>query len=184
MNQLRPSLWRTCRVLACDTRLKMLRLLFEQGELYVSKLADLTGISAHNASTQLRALNSRGLISPRREGMKVFYRAEPNESVAQAVTLLEALRTAFAKKMTTRTVFHVCTAFTHPRRIEVIRALSRTPQQTFGELLETTGMSTSALWIHLEKLSARGFVKKREGFYGLVQLKDPLRRALLQTACE
>lgn len=183
MSQLQPTLWRTCRVLACETRLEMLRLLFEKGELCVSELARLTGTTSHNASTQLRALNARGLITPRREKLRVLYRAEANAETASAPVLLEALRAAFTKKTPIRTVFHVCTAFTHPRRIEIVRSLTKAPQQTFGKLLVGTGMSSSALANHLEKLSARGFVKKREGLYGLVRLKDPLRRALLLSAC-
>lgn len=184
MGQLQPTLWRTCRVLACETRLEMLWLLFEKSELCVSELARLTGTTSHNASTQLRALNARGLITPRREKLRVLYRAEANAETVSAPVLLEALRAAFAKKTPLGTVFHICTAFTHPRRIEIVRSLTKAPQQTFGELLEATGMSPSALWIHLEKLSRRGFVKNREGLYGLVRPKDPLRRALLQAAYE
>ncbi len=74
MNRLRPTLWRTCRVLASETRLDLLQHLFEQGELCVSELAAMTGVSPHNASTQLRALNARGLIARRREKQKVIYR--------------------------------------------------------------------------------------------------------------
>lgn len=184
MGQLQPTLWRTCRVLACETRLEMLWLLFEKRELCVSELAELTGTTAHNASTQLRALNARGLISPRREKRRVLYRAEASAETAAAPVLLEALRTAFTKKTPIRKIFHICTAFTHPRRIEIVRSLTKAPQQTFGEMLEGTGMSSSALANHLEKLSRRGFVKKRAGLYGLVRLKDPLRRALLLAACE
>ncbi|MBI9019825.1 MAG: transcriptional regulator [Verrucomicrobia bacterium] len=183
MNKLRPTLWRTCRVLACETRLEMLRLLFKKGELCVSEMADLTGISAHNASTQLRALNARGLITLRRENQKVIYRAEANGELSAAPTLLEAVRNAFEKKTPVRTVFHLCTAFTHDRRVWIVRILTEGPQ-SFGELLEKTGMSPSALWNHLEKLSARGFVKKQGGHYRLARVKDPLRRALRQTACE
>jgi len=182
MSKLRPTLWRTCRVLACETRLEMLRLLFEKEELCVSEMADLTGITAHNASTQLRALNARGLITPRRENQKVIYRAEPNEELSAAPALLKEVRNAFEKKTPVKTIFHLCTAFTHQRRIELVRTLTDGPQ-SFGELLEKTGMSTSALWGHLDKLSARGFVKEQEGRYRLCRVKDPLRRALLQAAC-
>jgi DNA-binding transcriptional ArsR family regulator len=171
-------------VLSCETRLELLRLLFEKGELCVSELARLTGTTSHNASTQLRALNARGLISPRREKLRVIYRAEANAETASAPVLLEALRAAFTKKTPIRTIFHICTAFTHPRRIEIARSLTKAPQQTFGEMLDDTAMSSSALATHLEKLLSRGFVKKREGRYGLVRLKDPLRRVLLQAACE
>jgi DNA-binding transcriptional ArsR family regulator len=161
----------------------MLELLFARGELCVSELADLTGTSAHNASIQLRALNARGLITPRRENQKVIYRAEANEELSAAPALLEAVRGAFSKKTPILTIFHICTAFTHERRIGLIRVLIGGPQ-SFGDLLKKTEMSPSALWGHLDKLSARGFVKMRDGRYRLARLKDPLRRTLLQTACK
>ena len=183
MSKLRPTLWRTCRVLASETRLEMLRLLFEQGELCVSEIADLTGISPHNTSTQLRALNARGLITPRREGQKVIYRAEANENLDAAPALLEAVRDAFAKKTSAKTIFHSCTAFTHERRIEIVHILTTQGPQTFGDLMKKTGMSSSALWNHLDKLSDRGFVAGRDHRYRLRRVKDPLRRALLQTVC-
>lgn len=182
MSKLRPTLWRTCRVLACETRLEMLRLLFEKGELCVSDMAAQTGVSAHNASTQLRALNARGLITPRRENQKVIYRAEANEELSAAPALLKEVRAAFDKKTRAKTIFRICTAFTHQRRIELVRTLTSGPQDT-GELLEKTGMSTSALWGHLDKLSSRGFVREKAGRYRLCRVKDPLRRALLAAAC-
>jgi len=145
-------------------------------------MAGLTGISPHNASTQLRALNARGLITPRRENQKVIYRAEANEELVAAPALLEALHNAFAKKTPAKIIFYSCTAFTHERRIELARALAEGPR-TFGELRNHTEMSISALAHHLEKLSARGFVKEQEGLYRLRRLKDPLRRTLLKAVC-
>ncbi len=136
MNRLRPTLWRTCRVLASETRLDLLQHLFGQGELCVSELAAMTGISPHNASTQLRALNARGLIARRRENKNVIYRAEANEELPDAPALLTAVRDAFAKQTPRRTVFHLCTGFTHERRIELARVLSVAPR-TFGESAET-----------------------------------------------
>ncbi len=182
MSKLQPTLWRTCRVLACETRLEMLRLLFEKEELCVSEMAKLTGISAHNASTQLRALNARGLITPRRQDQRVIYRAEANENLDAASALLDAVRDAFAKKTPGKAIFHSCTAFTHERRIELVRLLADGPQ-TFGDLMEKTGMSSAALWNHLDKLSDRGFVKERDHLYRLRRVKDPLRRTLLQAVC-
>ncbi len=182
MSKLRPTLWRTCRVLACETRLEMLRLLFEKGELCVSEMADLTKVSPHNASTQLRALNARGLITPRREKQKLFYRAEANENLDAAPLLLNAVRDAFTKNISAKTIFHSCTAFTHERRIQIVHALESGPK-SFGALMKETGILPSALWNHLDKLSDRGFVTERDQRYHLRRVKDPFRRTLLQTVC-
>ena len=182
MSKLRPTLWRTCRVLASETRLEMLRLLFETGELCVSEMADLTKVSPHNASTQLRALNARGLITPRREKQKLFYRAEANENLDAAPILLNAVRDAFANKKSAEAIFHSCTAFTHERRIQIVRALANGPK-SFGALMKETGILPSALWNHLEKLSDRGFVKEQGRLYRLRRVNDPFRRTLLQAVC-
>lgn len=182
MSAIEPSLWRTCRVLACESRLEMLRLLIERGELCVSELADLAGTTPHNASTQLRALNARGLITPRRERLRVLYRAEANDSLAAAPRLLEAVRAAFAAGTSQKTVFRICTAFTHPRRIEITRTLQTAPL-SLDALQEKTGISLSALWQHLDKLESRGFVKKSGTQYLPAKRKDQLRNALWQCAC-
>lgn len=181
MIQTEPSLWRTCRVLACETRLTMLQLLIEHGELCVSELAEQTGITPHNASTQLRALNARGLITPRREKLRVLYRAEANEALEAAPQLLAAIGAAFRAGASPKTVFHLCTAFTHPRRIELARMLQAEPKP-FEDLQEKTKMSASSLCRHLRKLEARGFVKKRGTQYQPARRSDPLRIALWQCA--
>ena len=61
--ELRPALWRTCRVIANETRLQLLWHIFAKGELCVSQLVQRTGATQPNASNQLRALSARGLIT-------------------------------------------------------------------------------------------------------------------------
>lgn len=60
MSKLRPTLWRTCRVLASETRLRLLWTLFENEGLCVADLAHRIGISEQNASNQLRSLYISG----------------------------------------------------------------------------------------------------------------------------
>jgi DNA-binding transcriptional ArsR family regulator len=177
--KLRPTLWRTCRVLANETRLQLLWLLFKEQELYVQQIAERTGMSISNASTQLRALSARGLIAPRRKNMMVFYRAEANSAVDAAPVLLDTLRVCREQGVLFKTMIRQATAFTHERRIEIIRAL-RGKALEFHELMETTGMSASALSRHLEKLEARGFVKYKRGFYQCATPGNPLGRTLLK----
>jgi len=98
MSKLRPTLWRTCRAIASETRLRLFWEIFRGKDLSVSMLAHRVGISEQNASNQLRVLNARALITPYRKGMKVFYRAEANREVEYAEELLEALRNCCAKK--------------------------------------------------------------------------------------
>jgi len=179
--ELRPTLWRTCRVLASETRLQLLWLLFDEGGLCVGELAGRTGMSCPNASNQLRALSARGLIAPRREKMKVLYRVEANRGVYFAPGLLEALRICREQSMPFKTIIRQSTGFTHCRRIEIIRALvgKRIP---FEGLRDATGISPSALSRHLEKLETRRFVGKTGGEYRIGRPGNPLGRELLRIA--
>lgn len=179
MDNLRPTLWRTCRVIACETRLRLLWFLFEQNNLCISDLAEITGISDQNASNQLRALGARGLIAPHRKSLKVFYRPEPNPAAGDAESLLNALRACHDANMTFKTIIRQATAFTHVRRIVIACALRGSPA-SFGELQEKTGISPAALSHHLTKLQARDFVKRVDGVYRLHAPGNPFGRELLR----
>ena len=182
MSQLRPTLWRTCRVIASETRLRLLWLLFEQEARCVADLAEEVGISCHNASTQLRALSARGLIAPHRTKLKVFYSPEVNEAVAHASVLLNALRRCAKEGMPLEAVIQQATAFTHVRRIVLVRALNKHPL-SFGDLQEKTGISSPALSKHVSKLESRGFLALVRGGYHLSPPKSRFGRVLLEVAC-
>ncbi len=182
MSKLRPTLWRTCRVLASTTRLRLLWALFQNDNLRVSALAPLAGISEQNASNQLRALNARGLITPYRKGLMVFYRPEPNLEVEHAQTLLDALRECCEKNMPLPSVIRQATAFTHMRRIAIVRALAEGPASA-GALHEKTGIPAGCLAHHLRKLEARGFVRRGYGVYYQNSPGNPFGRVLKKVAC-
>jgi len=178
---LRPSLWRTCRVIACESRLRLLWMLFDESELCVCELAHRVKMGEPQASVQLRALNARGLISFRRKKMQVFYFAKANDAVDFAPQLLEGLRMCHNRGMKFSTVIRHATAFTHQRRIELVRIL-RNQAMDSEQLLDASGMSASALFLHLKKLTARGVVKKMDGKYALGSSTNPLGRVMLQAA--
>ena len=158
--KLQPTLWRTCRVLANRTRLEMLRLLFQGRGLCVSAVAERLDLKITQASQHLRALESRGLLKVRRQSRWVYYEAPPPNSGGPAGPLVEALRCLFQKKASpTEAVFRLATAFTHPRRIAIFRALQ--PARGFQDLQKQTGVPTRALERHLRKLMQRGFVIRR-----------------------
>jgi DNA-binding transcriptional ArsR family regulator len=68
------------RVLGDATRLSILRLLLERGELNVGEICDaLEGSSQANVSKHLRILHVAGIVSRRREGTAAYYRiADPS----------------------------------------------------------------------------------------------------------
>jgi DNA-binding transcriptional ArsR family regulator len=168
-------------VIACETRLQLLWHLFQNDHQSVADLAELTEISSQNATTQLRALNAHGLIIPHREKMKVFYRAKANDASAFAPELLSALHECWEQELPFQTIIRQATAFTHERRIEVIRALHES-DLTFDELLEETGMSPSSLSRHTAKLKARGVIRRNRGTYRLMPPEAGLGGALRRAA--
>ena len=78
---------RVGKALANGNRLELLEFL-AQGERSVDELAKVSGLSVANTSQHLQQLRQSGLVSSRKEGLKVFYRVS-NDDV---VELLNNLR--------------------------------------------------------------------------------------------
>jgi DNA-binding transcriptional ArsR family regulator len=62
------------KVLANDTRLRLLHALVGAGELCVGDLAEALGMTAQAVSNQLQRLADRGVLASRRQGNNVYYR--------------------------------------------------------------------------------------------------------------
>ncbi len=84
----------TFGALADPTRLEMLALLLENGELCVCDFVGSLGISQSKASRHLRYLWNAGLLQDRRAGLWVFYRLSP-ELAPEGRAVVSALRTIF-----------------------------------------------------------------------------------------
>ncbi len=181
MEKLRPTLWRTCRVLSNESRLKLLWRLMQEGEMSMTRLAQSVDLSAPSASKHLRALNSRGLIKAERRGLYLFYSAEANAGVDYASELLEALHECYLNAVSYSQIIRWATAFTHPRRIAIVRALNGTGMPT-AALSIKTHISPESLFRHVKKLEKRGFVKKTGEIVCLVGHDMPFGQALLNAA--
>lgn len=178
--KLHPTLWRTCRVLASRTRLAIFDLLRRQQPLSVSAVAERLGLALPFASQSLRALEARGLLTSRRQNRSVFYRLNLDPSAA----LVAPIRQAFQRQsMPIEHVFRMATAFTHPRRVEVYRALAAASRSR-EQLGSFTRIPDRALRRHLAKLESRSFVEQREGVYHVVEPTDALARVLARLALE
>ncbi len=181
---LQPTLWRTCRVLANHTRLKIVGLLLHEPNLSVSAVADRLRLPLSLASEYLRALEARGLLTASRLKQRVKYQPCPGTTSAPGSILLTALRADFrSQTQTVASIFRLATAFTHPRRIEIFRALKGTPR-TLDQLGVVTGIPARALRRHVGKLEARGFVICHEGIHLIVNQPGGFGRALARLALE
>ncbi|MHB1424875.1 MAG: ArsR/SmtB family transcription factor [Gemmataceae bacterium] len=68
------ELMRLFKVLANDTRLRLLHALVCHGELCVTGLADALGMKPQAVSNQLQRLLDRDILAWRRQGNNVYYR--------------------------------------------------------------------------------------------------------------
>ncbi len=62
------------KVLANQTRLRMLHALTRAGEMCVTDLAEALEMKPQAISNQLQRLVDRGMVAPRRNGNNIFYR--------------------------------------------------------------------------------------------------------------
>ncbi len=62
------------KILANDTRLRLLHALARSEELCVTELAEAVGMKPQAVSNQLQRLADRGILDSRRNGLQIFYR--------------------------------------------------------------------------------------------------------------
>jgi len=113
--------------------------------------------------------------------MRVIYRPEANHAADNAPELLNALKKCHKQSISFEAIIREATAFTHERRIEIVRSLNHS-KQIFSDLRDSTGMSSSSLSRHLAKLEARGFITSTNGVYSLSRPNNHLGKTLLKIA--
>ena len=182
--RLQPTLWRTCRTLANRTRLQMFSLLLQKPRQTVSAVAQHLRLPLSSSSEYLRALESRGLLRAWRISRSVEYQVSSPTDAGPLKLLIPALREVFQREINpVEIIFRQATAFTHPQRIEVFRAVKK-GAKTCEQIHAVTRMSVWALVRHLRKLEDRGFVTYQDGMYSAVKRTDVLGQALAQIAVE
>ncbi len=182
--KLAPTLWRTCRVLANEARLRVLAVVLREGPLCVSAVAARARLSEARASAALRGLQARGLLRATRSGRWVWYEARADRTVTHAGPLLAAVGGELdGGGASRRAVIRLVTAFTHPRRLRVVRHLAPGAGLRANDLARAAGMPLQALYRHLDKLARRGFVRRRGPAWCLTCPPGPLAAQLLREAC-
>ena len=178
---LAPSLWRTCRVLASPNRLRCLKAVLETPGLTVEEVAAVARLTETKTSLALRALQSRGIISFKRQSRWVHYYPETDPSVITAEPFLDATKTALARDRMSEQVFKgTMQAYTHPRRIAIVRAVAHVKNMNPADLSEMLEISPEALARHLRKLKVCGVVQQTKGCYALAHPQSKLAQALLR----
>lgn len=182
---LSPTLWRTCRALANHKRLELLQATFgSQRPLSVSELAASLDMPLPLTAVYLRLLNARGLLTAKRSGRWVRYSVGTDQSIPGNRELVAALRYTFrSDDNPTEKIFKWVTAFTHPRRIRIVKMLKENGRQSIATLQARTHYSVDALKRHLKKLNDRGLISSEDAYWELTTPRRRLPKTLILIAC-
>ena len=184
-NELRPTVWRTARALANKNRLLLLREVWmAKGSLSVTDLSRRVGMAVPTASQYLRAMNARGLISVGRNASYVYYADGKDRSLPEAQAIQDALSSLFSRKRLpvdwTQPVLSLLRAYSHFRRIDIIRSLASCGNAGFNDISRNTSIPKMSLARHLKVLlSAQVVARDVGGGYSLCKPQDEVASALL-----
>jgi DNA-binding MarR family transcriptional regulator len=173
---------RILRAVACMARLRLLSRLAQTDEAAPTTLARDLRMRLNLVCTHLARLASAGLIQRRRSGVWCYCKAESpysTEALSGKITswLCEALRASGslsgdegrrqahrarrAKEQAEvhRIVFDAATAFTHARRLQILRRLAGGDRVELRALAAELHMSPAAATRHTAKLVRRGYIE-------------------------
>ncbi len=181
MKTLNPTLWRTCRMLAGATRIRLLRRLHDHPGENISMLADALGISQPYASQEMRRIQSRGFLRPVRQGASLVYQPVPDPQVSSAAPLLKAVWQALDAFPSRRDaeINVLAAGLAHERRIALARLLLKAPR-TPSQLLDAIPMAACSFHQHVRTLLAGGWIVKDAGLLSFVTPAHPLAKALVR----
>jgi predicted ArsR family transcriptional regulator len=164
--------------------LDVLRCVIEKGPVCVKEVARICRMPENTATQYLRALQARGLLAASRQSRWVYYVSRADPSVQHAEMMLDAMRKDMAQRGPCENRVAALTAFTHPRRIAIVRCL-KSKTGSAEQLAHATGMSLPACYRHMAKLVSRGVVVVGDdSVCKLVRPASGLATTLLQAALE
>ena len=178
---LSPTLWRTCRVLSNPNRLRCLKAVLKSPGRSVEDVAAAVGLTEVKASLALRALQSRGLLSSRRRSRWLHYHPETDPAVVSADLFLDAAKRALVdNRMSEQDFGDAMQAYTHPRRIAIVRAVAHADNLQPADLCEMLDISPEAMARHLRMLKTLAVVQMTKKGCALSSSRSDLAKALLR----
>lgn len=179
MQTLNPTLWRTCRALAGDIRIRLLRAVRTHPDLGVTDLAAAVGIGQSDASQELRRLQSRGLLRRIRQGRRILYRFRPDPQVPSAAPLLQALKTVLDNRPPAKDAIirRLAAGLAHETRIKLARELQNGPRRN-ADLVKALRLAPNAVHRHVRRLIAAGWVRREGAWLLFAPPRHPLARTL------
>jgi DNA-binding transcriptional ArsR family regulator len=171
---------RLMRTVANEERLKILSLLFREGEMAPSQIADKLRILDSGLSAHLAKLATAGLMLRRRSGGWMYCSAGSPyaDSTLSGKTATWLKKTLMGSEETKKNfglhevrnypddplhavVFDAATAFTDVRRLQILEHLALKGATGVNELSDILKMSLSAARRQTDKLVRRGFITQQ-----------------------
>jgi len=189
------------RAMSHPPRLQILRLLTVLEEQAVTELAEAMTKPQFRISASLRVLATSGLVWRRRSGTFIYYRLaeKPRRPVTRAV--LDALPAIYGAippddpkaiagdsligdlQHSDDALIAWFRAFTHPRRLQIIRFVHTRGSADLPLLTQALSMSSSACWRHLARLQDCGIVHIPRGNGPMIvkpaKCEDPIRQKIV-----
>lgn len=184
MNNLKPTLWRTCRMLANTRRLMILRQLVDTEPMTLTQLAERSKLSLSACSQYTRQITARGLCRQVRRGRFAYFDLHADPAVEYASELLKALIVSLRSfPQNADSMLADLTAYTHATRIRVVQVAAQSANVSVSELRWRLRVSEPALYRHLDKLMRRDVLQLVEpGCFCLSKPRTLLAAELLSIA--
>lgn len=179
MQNLHPTLWRTCRMLAGPVRIHLFRCLHDHPGKNVSELAREVGVGVSDASQELRRIQSRGLLQAERKGVSLIYRLGADPQVVSAAPLLKALRADLSLHKSDEAILSVANGLGHPKRIAMLCSIIASPKSTFA-LHRTLHTPYANAQRHVQQLLDSGLVRRDGRILHCMPPIHPLAKALVK----
>lgn len=167
--------WKRLRILANPVRLEMLTLVAGHPRQCVKTIGGQMGLPEESASKHLQQLAEGGFLLPEREGRFLYYSPSRDPLAKSCLDEIKRDGTDIGSML------YSLTAFTHERRILIVRKLAPLPLGA-AALGIKTGISKDALSRHLDKLARRDVVQRAEGVWELKKPRNRFARVLLEWA--
>jgi predicted transcriptional regulator len=177
---LSPTLWRTCRMLAGKTRIRLLRHIEEHPGQSVSERAKALDIGISDASQELRRIQSRGLLQVENRGARVIYRLGADPLVYSAAPILQALRTALSHRHAEadEQIRAIAKGLGHRKRIALIQSLRNSPKNSYA-LHQDLQIPYGSLHLHLQALLESGLIQRENKICCFIPPVHPLAKAII-----
>jgi DNA-binding MarR family transcriptional regulator len=171
-----------CRTIACYPRLKILALLANKPEISPTELARELKMPLPKISDHLRRLSAAGLIQRRPSGVRCYcvakspygetalsgklsrwlFRVLREHSSDKSSSSAKRNGTSRPAESTPELIFNAATAFTHLRRVQILRHLQARGEGDSETMTTKLKMSLPALSRHCAKLARRGVLVSEE----------------------